>query len=415
MVLDWSSLPDGIWSLIFGKLPIEDYIRCRSVCSLWLSIVHDLKQCSSEPRVPWLMIPDHCYGEVRYTTFIGDPAAWKLLDMAYKKVHKITVPDLIESTILGSSEGWLVLADNNTSDLRLFNLFTRAKIHLPPTTTFPDVVATDRDSEGRITNYRIWNNRNQEFYINSPHQVNLSFFRSAFLSSWESSYTVVVEHGFENHLAMARAGDKSWTPLQIPGGVRDRLRCTFSKGMFSLLDREEKVVSFNLSSSNNNNSKIPLPSMQVAPPPPPPVRDPPKYMSQDVYLTLSPKSGELMMLRKTSSYLPKRDSREMMDVFRLDRETVEWVEVEVRSLHGHSFFRAPWGISRYQTMTCLGAKGVEGNCLYYADDDGYLKVFDLEIQRSKHYRSTLIRGGRDRNCRQPFWIAPSLVNFPEND
>lgn len=228
---DWSRLPPELWCTVLANLPLAEYVRCSAVCKLWHSIIIDDKVCSPKPEAPWLLLPG-LYGRRGIIR--------KLFTINACKVRSISMPELSNSKVIGSSNGWLLTVDLTDASSRAFNPVTRAQINFPPARTLPGVA-------GRVGSYITRTG-------NVVRQVNIAAGLARDISkatvSWSSSgccSTVALLYG--RKVAFAGAGDAVWSGVRLPrsvnadGGVLD---IKFHKGMLYAVESRGLVVCIDL-------------------------------------------------------------------------------------------------------------------------------------------------------------------------
>lgn len=137
--VDWSSLPPELIQKISIDLKIyADYIRFRAVCTTWRTST-PTTPTHLPCQLPWLMLPQSRSSSHRRAFF----------NLADNKCHVLGLPEASHRRRhSGSSHGWLVMLDEYPP-IFLVNPLTRAKIDLPPLSTFPYVVGFDVFNVGR--------------------------------------------------------------------------------------------------------------------------------------------------------------------------------------------------------------------------------------------------------------------------
>uniref|UniRef100_A0A0E0BKJ1 F-box domain-containing protein n=1 Tax=Oryza glumipatula TaxID=40148 RepID=A0A0E0BKJ1_9ORYZ len=128
----FSDLPHDILMDIIAMLEIPDALRAASVCSSWRSVhtkLHNLGKYK-RPQTPCFL----------YTSqSIGENIAC-LYSLSEKRTYKLTLPEppISRRYLLGSSDGWLVTADER-SEMHILNPITGEQIALPSVITINQV------------------------------------------------------------------------------------------------------------------------------------------------------------------------------------------------------------------------------------------------------------------------------------
>ena len=125
-------LPHELLTDIFALLEIPDLKRASSVCSSWRSVYTSL--CShglyKQSQTPCLF----------YTSESAGESVGFLYSLAEKRSYKLTLPEppIRSRYLIGSSNGWLVTADER-SEMHLLNPITCEQIALPSVITIEHV------------------------------------------------------------------------------------------------------------------------------------------------------------------------------------------------------------------------------------------------------------------------------------
>lgn len=140
--VDWSSLLPELLQKISVNLEIHaDYIRFRAVCTAWRAST-PATPAHLPCQFPWLMLPQSRSSSHRRAFF----------SLPDDKFHILDLPEASHCRRRsGSSHGWLIMLImlDESSSIFLLNPLTRAKIELPPLSTFPYVVRFDIFNVGR--------------------------------------------------------------------------------------------------------------------------------------------------------------------------------------------------------------------------------------------------------------------------
>ncbi|KAJ4977705.1 hypothetical protein NE237_008485 [Protea cynaroides] len=205
-LVNWSELPKDLLGPVRRRLPMVDSIHFGAVCNSWYSVVPE-KSYPPLPQLPWLMLPVKVGLEGTETR--------KFFNLQDKKVYQIKLPkEIRHSRCVGSSFGWLVILDGFCRVL-LMNPFSGAVIHLPPTETFPSVLAVIRsESSGQIDHYKIRRHGPDRECSISPGRLRVTLVSKAIVTAdplVDNNYMVVAA-GFSG-LVFCKAGSDSWTQL----------------------------------------------------------------------------------------------------------------------------------------------------------------------------------------------------------
>lgn len=132
---DWASLPLLPFWTIKDKLDIFDNLSLASVCRDWNSISSSYpKRQSIGDGMPWIMQMNKSI----------DISARDFVNILGKKKFTLDLPEFVNSLLLYSKQGWLLMLRKNISKERksfqapdsvfLINPFTRAKLEMPDNT-----------------------------------------------------------------------------------------------------------------------------------------------------------------------------------------------------------------------------------------------------------------------------------------
>ncbi|KAJ7944141.1 F-box protein [Quillaja saponaria] len=203
---DWVELLPDLLDVIVKSLDSYcDYVRLRAVCKRWNLVLPKCPKSKKLSQLPWLVLP---FDD-------GNDTLRPLYNLIEKKVYHLELPETRNKLFRGSCFGWLVMVERGPT-LQLFNPFTRAKIDLPPITTFPDIRAYQADRRG--DEYTLVS-RNGVTYTHGKFDI-LKFYitkvvlsSSPALSVHDNDIMAVSIYGEFRTLAYCRLGDDGWTAI----------------------------------------------------------------------------------------------------------------------------------------------------------------------------------------------------------
>ncbi|GJN25310.1 hypothetical protein PR202_gb13122 [Eleusine coracana subsp. coracana] len=386
-------------------LEIPDLVRAGCVCSSWHTAYTILRSSGLYKRqqTPCLFYNSES---------ASDDAAF-LYSLAEKRIYKLTLPEpLIRSRyLIGSSNGWLVTADER-SELHIVNPITSEQIALPPVTTIEDVKPIFDDS-GAVQECALMQYYGEEVIgdlcVFALDKLRDKLYVKAFVFSDCStgSYIVVLIHNPFYQLSFARAGDSKWTWLPPNADYED---CTYLDGNLYAVTSTGGIDIFDLTG--------PVISRKVI------MDDTKDYIYESIYIVQSP-SGELLQVWREQNVIPignedaperdlseiKMETRKMM-LFKVDMATKKLVQI--KSLHDHVLFLG------YSQSLCLSAEQfpqLKTNHAYLTDDERGIAfwknnrrdigVFNME----NNITEEIVLSQCCCTWPAPIWIAPSLAKF----
>ncbi|KAL6873890.1 hypothetical protein ACP4OV_013972 [Aristida adscensionis] len=236
----WADLPRDLLESVLARLPVADRLRFPAVCTAWQSAAAESAGGGGVALVqgvesPWLMLPFN--PTRRGGEGDGTSSEARFLSLADGRAYAVRQPPpaAADRLCVGSSDGWLVAADA-ASELQLLNPLTGAQVPLPSVTTLPFVDAA-RDADGRVVSYRLrcfcvpdggGGGADEVLAMPpetlAPDRLRYELYEKAILvspprrattGSW-GGYAVLLICQPLLRLAVARAGDTSWTLLDTP-------------------------------------------------------------------------------------------------------------------------------------------------------------------------------------------------------
>jgi len=409
-------LPQDVLMDIFATLETLDLVRVGSVCTSWRSAytcLRDLGLCKHS-QTPCLF----------YTSeSAGDNAAF-LYSLVDDRAYKLTLPDPPIRTrfIVGSSNGWLVTADER-SELHLLNPITGEQVGLPSVITIEHVKPI-YDEAGVIHSYELSHHDAtgvlEESTLHSPSDLRDDLYFKAFVfpDPPTRSYIVVVIHKPYFHLSFARAGHDKWTCLPHNTEYRD---CIYKNGLLFALTALGEIDAFDLAASTITMKQV--------------VGEFRTGVYESMYIIQAP-WGDLLQVWRAVNVTNSRDRNgHLTDISEGEDEdggdtwqceygtldvTLYEVDVdgnalvEISGLPQHMLFLG------HSNSLCLSAEGhpkLKSNHVYFTDDHAELPnifrertrdigVWDLENGCKKNIVS---QAWSNWPC--PTWIAPNLTNM----
>ncbi|KAG6486508.1 F-box/kelch-repeat protein At1g57790-like [Zingiber officinale] len=210
----WSDLPLDLFSLIFSKLSLPQFLRSAAVCASWSSAVGDLSargRCVKfRGQSPWLVLNNDDNPSVVVTFYALDEA----------REYTIPVPDppITDRLFLGSAHGWIITMDARLR-VQLLNPIIGAQIDLPGVVFPYEHTQSIRDSAGRLIGFKILMNEEEQVrcgysYINCLEQFRLKAILSADPSLGDGYTVAVIQHSPGRIFFISSGDDKKWLELR---------------------------------------------------------------------------------------------------------------------------------------------------------------------------------------------------------
>ncbi|KAG2558336.1 hypothetical protein PVAP13_8NG121800, partial [Panicum virgatum] len=299
-----------------------------SVCSAWHA-AWSLRShgCYQRPQTPCLL----------YTSESDADNVACLYNLTEDRVYRLTLPEpaIRSRYLIGSSNGWLVTADER-SELHMVNPITGEQIALPPVTTIEQVKPI-LDDGGEIKEYDLSHFSGEEVYLDPSIHAEATF---------------------------ARARDSKWTRLPATAAYED---CIYVDGILYAVTGTCRIDAFDLTGPTNLRKVI----MEKAK----------NYIYEHIYITKT-SSGDLLLVWREQDVkvegdvgedAPERDISEIkmetrkITLYKVDMEAKELVEIN--RLHDHVLFLG------YSQTYCLGAEeypSLKANHVYLTDSERYI-------------------------------------------
>ncbi|KDP36858.1 hypothetical protein JCGZ_08149 [Jatropha curcas] len=394
MAVDWTQLPPELVETISKSLTIyADYLHFRAVCRTWRSSIPRTPN-HLPPQLPWLMLPQSQ----------SDQSHRAFFNLSTNRFHFLNLPEASHrKRHCGSSHGWLIILDDSPIIL-LINPLTRAKLSLPPVSSFPNVVSFNYSDIGR--EYALRNSLGDRC-TRSLRQMRDWFIKKVILSCsplTEGNFVAMAILNQTGDLAYCRNGDQSWTIIENARYFSEDVVCF--NGLFYAVNKAGQIAVCDVNGD-----------------------------SPEVWFIETPRQhgGDLQ-------YLVSSENELLLVTRYLDLE----FEVDHPDMQPHLIYRTmrfevsrlEWGGPRWARMRSLGDKalfigentslslsandffGCMGNCIYYTDDYsdtnyddhfgehdlGIFKLWDGSIESlpcyPRHSRSRL-------RWPPPLWVSPN--------
>uniref|UniRef100_A0A0D9WTY6 F-box domain-containing protein n=1 Tax=Leersia perrieri TaxID=77586 RepID=A0A0D9WTY6_9ORYZ len=272
----WADLPRDLLESVLGRLPVPDRLRFPAVCATWQSADASSPTAARFRAVqpPWLMLPFNPTARGGGAAAGGRLLEARFLSFSDGRAYVIPqpAPAISERLCVGSSDGWLVTADDE-SELQLLNPLTGVQIQLPSVTTLPFVAAT-RDADGRVVSYDLrccFGDGEALVPPESfaPDMLRFEIYEKAILvappspSCGGGGYAVMLICQPLYRLAIARAGDTRWTLLDTPSRCwLDAIRASSNQSVVYTLDTMGRVAAWDI----DIDTPTTQPPREIAPP-----------------------------------------------------------------------------------------------------------------------------------------------------
>ncbi|OMO75520.1 hypothetical protein COLO4_26063 [Corchorus olitorius] len=374
MGVDWTQLPPEILEFISAKLKIyTDYLRCRAVCTSWRSSIPKTP-FHLPPQLPWLMLPPS-------RSHQSHRSHRAFYDLSTHKFRYLSFPESFNPNKrhCGSSHGWLIILDDSPSIL-LLNPLSRAKLLLPPLSTFPNVDGFNYSDIGKEYSLR---SPSGGRYTRNLRQMRDSFIKKIVLSanpSKDPHFLAIAILNQTGELAYCRNGDKAWRFIEGARSYSEDV--IYCKGLCYAVDKHGGIIACDVRND--------LPRISF-------IETPRKLGGDMQYLVYSEPEDELLLVTRyldldinfelAQSYLIFRTKR--FEVSRLVSSGPYWEKV--KTLNDKMLF-----IDDYSETNYDGAFGEH--------DIGIYKLWDGSIEPLPCYpRNSYFRLGWPT----PLWVALS--------
>lgn len=391
-------LPLDILMDIFTLLEIPDLVRAGSVCPSWCSAYTSLCNLGQykQSQTPCLL----------YTCETDSESDARLYNLVEKRSYKLTLPEppIRRRYLIGSSNGWLVTADDR-SEMHLLNPITMEQIALPSVITLQSV-APILDETGAVYKYNFWTRATHPPRTFALDELRRYLHRKAFVFYDTSAerYIVVLIHNPRGQLSFAWIGDNKWTWLPPDRYFHD---CVYKDDLLYAVAGQGEIFAFNLRGPIVTEKLI----VDVA-------KD---YIWENIYIVQAP-CGDLLQvwrLEAENGYGGDVDNATYenhtgkIDIFKVDT-TAEKL-VKINSLVDHVLVL---GLSQSLCLSTEEYPQLKANRVYFTDDHqlylfGHknnrrdIGLFDLKNNSIEELVSPQLWS----NWPPPIWITPALTEL----
>ncbi|ONK69710.1 uncharacterized protein A4U43_C05F25920 [Asparagus officinalis] len=393
---NWAWLPPELFSNIIDRLSVFDRVSCHYVCKSWRKAAQEKPVRQPPPESPWLMFADPNKGCNFYS----------VADNKLYRMNMDPLPDIRNYMWIGSSGGWLVIADE-CSDLYLLNPITRTQIPLPSILPLPSITAGSRDHEGNLNSYLIPfhsdGRYSLEYNIEEIRHYLFSKCKAAVSLSEENSWTVMLLFMRGQRLAYARAGDDAWTAVDH-GVCKDLI---LHDGLFYALMPSHThyiVETWDLTAARPTPIRIKVAKSRT------------DLGRSYPYLAMSPSSPgkQLLLVKRVRDHENQFEYRTAgFEVYRLDKSgrSARWMRMQ--SLGDQTLFI---GSNSCRSLSTRAFPKLKRNCIY-STDDIWKKAVHFPVETRDIGVCNLEDGTMAPCCPEdiprlnwppPVWITPSL-------
>ncbi|XP_042401526.1 uncharacterized protein LOC121991607 [Zingiber officinale] len=391
----WSDLSLDLFSLIFSKLSLPQFLRSAAVCASWSSAVGDLSardRCVKfRGQSPWLVLNNDDNPSAVITFYA--------LDEAREYTIPVPNPPITDRFFLGSAHGWIITMDVRLR-VQLLNPITGAQIDLPGVVFPYEHTQPIRDGAGRLIGFRILMNEEEQVrygytYIDCLEQFRLKAILSADPSLGDGYTVAVIQQPPGRIFFISSGDDEKWLELHNHPNLIENT--TFHKGKLYMSTLHSVVYVCDLDEAARRIQHGEMPRFRVV--------DRPLHRSQlhYHYFFETPRGDLLSIWREKMENYRKTIS---VKVYRVIDEEKEEEEEE----------KPPKRLRVEKTMD------MEEFVIF--SDSGYSTVVDKEAPMLREEAKDLgelvvFLGGRDPlgfcPCDFPVHLTPNSIYFTDGD
>ncbi|KAJ4793025.1 F-box protein (DUF295) [Rhynchospora pubera] len=355
--VDWNALPldliPRIADLLLSDDPI-DLLCFRAVCRVWRSLSPDPRSpafCFRFPPRRWIMLSD---GDADLTV----PQTF--LNISTGRSLRISLLDLYGHSILASTDGLLVLIQEETFLIRIFNPFTHLMVNLP---------------------------RLRLKYKRERYAAAMSF-----SDGTDNNPKVVLSCEQRRLVLWAKPGDHKWEKKVGYEGFR--YNPLFIEGKFYATHRSGRVWSMSLCC--DLLSELVCPDWQ------------PDWNNEVRRSYLVECDSTVLLVRK---YAVSRPSGALIELYKIDLDNNRLVLVE--SIGDHALFLGP---TRTLSVSSKDFPSIRGNSIYLGTDllNDPVVIYDLKSHQCEPISGQAVIHNTVRRLRQsvrPFTLPDHLITY----
>lgn len=418
----WSKLPNELLEMILSKLSSINIQNFQAVCPPWRNAAKSYTSSSSYTnlqQVPWLLLPRKHEDDYDFRFFsLEDDKVIK----RSRRPRDLEVPQkFYNSLCLGSSQGWLVMLDENVAPY-LFDPFYLTQIQLPDIDTVEVFKFPKTDDNGfDVVPYS--GSTESIMHFKSVHDLRGYIFTNAVISSnpyygtGEFYALMIASFGNDGSQLMffRSVGWEVWMLLGEYDDTYSDIVCYDDR--FFALNYPDKVELWDTNIYTpqiHTDFVVPLPEKIL--------QTRTLLENFHMYRTYLVKSCEdlLLVQRYIGDFLDKDgpDHREdtyktlTFDVFKLDFNMNKWVQVS--SLGDQVLFL---GGIQSTSLSNQDVPACQANSIYFADDYWArirehnirydVGIFDMEDQSIKSFYQCDI--GTQVTEPSPIWVDPKVM------
>ncbi|CAM0884026.1 unnamed protein product [Alopecurus aequalis] len=310
---DWSELPADVLRSILELLECPDNLRVAAVCTAWHKASSKVCRISQAPCL-------------LYCTEAAGSSAVCMYVLSEQRAYTIALPDPPTAGWfwIGSSQGWLVTADQK-SDLVLLNPITSEQMRLSPVTTMEHIKPI-LSSDGVLEEYE------------------MSYYHQLFAHPEQPTATYGLDE-YRETLSFAKVGGEGWNWIPTDTDYTD---CIHHDGWFYAVNIEGTIDSFYLNGPSVIHKRI---TDQILMPP-----------KMVVYIVQAPWGDKLLVSRRSRTLSNNTKGTFEIIVYKVDPDDKKLIKMT--GIGDHALFIG------HNASLCIPVRDrpqLMSNCVYYTD------------------------------------------------